>query len=602
VTEISSGAMPDLQPAAAPAQACVNDMVLDAILTYDDKNMTSPPPVPPGQPFIKGWRVRNTGTCTWDANYQLVYDIGSPQGAQMNGQPLTLAGQTPPGSTLDLQLSLSAPVQGGIYHGMWSLREPSGHLFGQRLIVGVNVSMQPTNTPFPTATASPTILFTANPGHIRAGDPVTLQWAVSGPGQVYVYAVGEPWQNYPVPPTGSRLAYPAVTTIYELRYIHPDNQVETRQVTVLVDPTPNAPQIFLFSITPPYQIYQGQSLEIDWDVRGQVTSVRILRNNGVLYDRAPFRGSINDTPQAAGVYTYVLEATGPGGVNRQSRTVYVYPPVVFTPTPTSPAPITPTPIIDPVFIRSFSVMPSQVQIGACVQISWDIVGALANLRLERAGKVIVDGNSAVNTATDCPDTIGTVVYTLTATNPVGQSDARQDSVQVDPVMPTVGPVGPVIQSFTGSADTVDVGQCVVLSWSVTGDAITNIALTVNGAPLTNTMDKNGSYNSCPTAAGRFTYQLDVTASGGSASDTFVVDVQEPLPTFAPPPTDEPPVPATDEPPLPPTIEPPLQPTDLPAPDIQDTPTPESSSSVAAWLGWAVDQVYSMGSQVVSSWH
>ena len=46
---------------------CVNSMGWVADLSYDDQNMTAPPVMFPGQPFTKSWRIRNTGTCTWDS-------------------------------------------------------------------------------------------------------------------------------------------------------------------------------------------------------------------------------------------------------------------------------------------------------------------------------------------------------------------------------------------------------------------------------------------------------------------------------------------------------------------------------------------------------
>ena len=66
-----------------------------ADLSYDDDNMKNPPVLQPGEPFQKGWRVRNTGTCTWDNSYSLNYVRGNQYGAQMNGQPVGIQGQSP---------------------------------------------------------------------------------------------------------------------------------------------------------------------------------------------------------------------------------------------------------------------------------------------------------------------------------------------------------------------------------------------------------------------------------------------------------------------------------------------------------------------------
>jgi hypothetical protein len=45
-------------------------MTYVADLTFDDENMTNPPVLRPGQGFVKAWRVRNSGTCTWNSAYR----------------------------------------------------------------------------------------------------------------------------------------------------------------------------------------------------------------------------------------------------------------------------------------------------------------------------------------------------------------------------------------------------------------------------------------------------------------------------------------------------------------------------------------------------
>jgi hypothetical protein len=51
-------------PTATPA-ACIDSSQYVMDLTDDDKNGTAPPKVQQGQSFTKGWRIRNSGTCTW---------------------------------------------------------------------------------------------------------------------------------------------------------------------------------------------------------------------------------------------------------------------------------------------------------------------------------------------------------------------------------------------------------------------------------------------------------------------------------------------------------------------------------------------------------
>jgi hypothetical protein len=80
-----------------------------------------------GEEFIKTWRLKNIGTCTWTSQYALVFIKGD----QMNGiSPLPLTSSVAPGATVDLSVNLKAPGTTGIYRGDWQLRNASGVNFG----------------------------------------------------------------------------------------------------------------------------------------------------------------------------------------------------------------------------------------------------------------------------------------------------------------------------------------------------------------------------------------------------------------------------------------------------------------------------------------
>jgi hypothetical protein len=80
-----------------------------------------------GGAFTKIWRLKNTGTCTWNASYALVFVSGDRLNA-----PTTVALPTNvgPGQTVDLAVNLTAPNQTGHYRGYWKLRNASNVLFG----------------------------------------------------------------------------------------------------------------------------------------------------------------------------------------------------------------------------------------------------------------------------------------------------------------------------------------------------------------------------------------------------------------------------------------------------------------------------------------
>jgi hypothetical protein len=105
-----------------------------------------------------------------------------------------------------------------------------------------------------------------------------------------------------------------------------------------------------------------------------------------------------------------------------------------------------------------------------------------------------------------------------------------------PTTPTVPPP-PVINSFTAQPQQVTVGaQCVTLTWT-TSNAISMIALEVNGQTLQTNLQPSGQINHCPTTPGTYVYSLIITTSPyyGPVTATQVVQAVAP-PTFTPTPT------------------------------------------------------------------
>jgi hypothetical protein len=106
-----------------------------------------------GSTFVKTWRLKNNGSCSWTSGYAVVFSSGDA----MSGPPSTQLtnGTVPPGSTVDVSVTLVAPATPGTYKGSWRLRNAGGALFG----IGENAdqsfwvqikSVAPTPTPSPT--------------------------------------------------------------------------------------------------------------------------------------------------------------------------------------------------------------------------------------------------------------------------------------------------------------------------------------------------------------------------------------------------------------------------------------------------------------------
>jgi len=98
--------------------------------------------VKPGQTFWKTWTLKNTGTCTWTAAYNLVYTSGDLMGG-LTSYPLN--DDVAPGEQKDISIYLKAPESEGISTGYWKLQSPWNSNFGvgptdDPFYVQVNVS------------------------------------------------------------------------------------------------------------------------------------------------------------------------------------------------------------------------------------------------------------------------------------------------------------------------------------------------------------------------------------------------------------------------------------------------------------------------------
>ena len=343
-------------PTAAPA-ACIDGMSYVADITYDDANMTAPPVLQPGQPFVKTWRVRNSGTCTWTSAYYLAYAHGNTSQSQMGGQPTYIKGSVPPGGTYDISVNLVAPQQPGVYQGFWQMHNAKGTAFGTTVYVGIQVQA-PTAVPAPTQTPSPTISFTVNQTNITAGQCVTFNWNVQNVKAVYFYPQGADMTKYGVAGQGSSVQCPTQTTTYNLTVIYNNGTSETRSITIYVTPAPvGAPVINLFTVTPS-QIQPGQCVNVQWDVAGSVTQIVLTRGGTTLWADAPVRGTMQDCPPGTGSVTYTLVATGPGGQSQGQQYVnIVAPPTAVPPTAVPPTAVPPT-AVPPTAVPPTAVPPT----------------------------------------------------------------------------------------------------------------------------------------------------------------------------------------------------------------------------------------------------
>ena len=135
-------------PPIAPEQpvgnvACLDGMAYVQDLSYDDQNLTAPPPVQPGAAFVKSWRIKNVGTCIWTPEYKLVFNYGNSSQSAMGGVPTALTKNVNPGETYDISVNLVAPKDPATYTAVWNLHNAQGGAFGESLWVAITVPGTP---------------------------------------------------------------------------------------------------------------------------------------------------------------------------------------------------------------------------------------------------------------------------------------------------------------------------------------------------------------------------------------------------------------------------------------------------------------------------
>ena len=143
----------------------------------------------PGETVVKTWRLKNRGTCAWNADYMLVYSSGAQMGSTT---AVRLPGYVPPGQEVDVSVTLTAPTEKGTYVGYWMLRNSSGVLFGygdranQAFYVDIKVAGDPGH-----GTVQGTICYPS-----EFNPPMTLYFQPVGSGQIIQFSIPENHMEY----------------------------------------------------------------------------------------------------------------------------------------------------------------------------------------------------------------------------------------------------------------------------------------------------------------------------------------------------------------------------------------------------------------------
>ena len=89
----------------------------------------------PGQEFVKTWKIKNTGNCSWGDGYSLTYSYGE----RMDGQPVPLGTVVQVDQEVEVSVNFKAPTAIGDYTSAWQMTNAQGIPFGKVVFVKIIV-------------------------------------------------------------------------------------------------------------------------------------------------------------------------------------------------------------------------------------------------------------------------------------------------------------------------------------------------------------------------------------------------------------------------------------------------------------------------------
>lgn len=120
----------DIPLEASPTlTTCDNAVMLEDVTVPDGTEMT------PGQDFVKTWKLKNTGSCTWGAGYEVIYAYGE----KMAGVAEPLPTAVIPRDEVEVSVRFKAPDTAGEYTSTWRLANANKSAFGEFFFVKIVV-------------------------------------------------------------------------------------------------------------------------------------------------------------------------------------------------------------------------------------------------------------------------------------------------------------------------------------------------------------------------------------------------------------------------------------------------------------------------------
>jgi len=129
-----TGTTPGAPLGGVAATASCYGLTFVSDVTIPDNTQMSP-----GKAFTKTWKVKNAGSCAWDAGFKFQNTGGEAMGATA----FTLPAAVPAGQTYDISVPMTAPNKTGTLRGNWRMANATGQAFGDEVFVVIVVGSYP---------------------------------------------------------------------------------------------------------------------------------------------------------------------------------------------------------------------------------------------------------------------------------------------------------------------------------------------------------------------------------------------------------------------------------------------------------------------------
>lgn len=143
----TSGTPPTASGNTIPATtSCYQMRFVSDVTIPDNTSMT------PGQTFTKTWKVKNTGSCAWDAGFKFAFTGGDA----MSGATYTLPSAVAANAEASISVAMTAPInKTGAIRSNWRMSTAGGQFFGDEVYVLIVIGGITGTPPTATSTTNP---------------------------------------------------------------------------------------------------------------------------------------------------------------------------------------------------------------------------------------------------------------------------------------------------------------------------------------------------------------------------------------------------------------------------------------------------------------